>query len=184
RLGSAVEDVEDLDVRMLVHRRDVARLRRLDAGAHGRAALVVADDQLVVRERAEAHLLGIFEANDRRLFHRVFSVMAHLPVAIKAGGYHPTQHHAQRRRERDADARRDRHADGRAPPALLAARRRRRSTRRTAHAGRAPHGRGSRALQGHARRLWPARPPLSTQARRSLLWRTRGPRTALPLPWL
>src|SRR5439155_1089125 len=75
RLGSAVEDVEDLDVRVLVHRRDVARLRRLDAGSHGRAALVVADDQLAVRLMGEDLVLykdtrGGYGLLDRHCPHR------------------------------------------------------------------------------------------------------------------
>src|SRR5215470_2845521 len=39
-------------------------------------------------------------------------LMAHLPVAIRPRGYHPTHHHAERCRERDAHARRPRHPDG------------------------------------------------------------------------
>jgi len=69
RLGRPVEDVEDLDVGMGVERGLVAGLRRLDARAHRRAARVVADDRLVLRQRPEAHALRVVEANDRRLFH-------------------------------------------------------------------------------------------------------------------
>src|SRR5206468_3477395 len=69
RLGSAIQDVEDLDVGMRVQRRLVAGLRRLDAGADGRRALVVADDQLVVGQRAEADALRLSESNHRGLFH-------------------------------------------------------------------------------------------------------------------
>ena len=69
RLRNTVEDVQDLDVRVLVHGRRVAGLGRLDPGAHGRRALVIADDELVVRERAEADTLGLLEADDGRLFH-------------------------------------------------------------------------------------------------------------------
>src|SRR6266436_4612278 len=69
RLGGAVQDVEDLDVGMRVQRRLVAGLCRLDAGADGRRALVVADDQLVVGQRAEADALRLSESNHRGLFH-------------------------------------------------------------------------------------------------------------------
>src|SRR5262245_55120404 len=73
-------------------------------------------------------------------------LMAHLPVAIKAGGYHPTHRYAERLRERNAHARRPRHADGRAAAPLLAAGRRRRPARRASNAGGAPHGGGPRPL--------------------------------------
>src|SRR5689334_3640673 len=68
-LRGAVEDVQDLQVRVRVHRRHVARLRGLDAGAQRRAALLVTDDGLVVGERAEAHPLGLVEPDYSRVAH-------------------------------------------------------------------------------------------------------------------
>src|SRR5438046_125100 len=73
RLGGLASEL-GLAVRMLVDGRDVAGLRRLDACAHGGRALVVADDQLVLRERTEADGLRVFEANDDRLLHGVAPV--------------------------------------------------------------------------------------------------------------
>src|SRR5215468_7045419 len=73
-------------------------------------------------------------------------LMAHLPVAIRARGYHPTHQHAERVRERNARARGPRHADGRADASILATHRRGRPARRASDVARAPDGRRPRPL--------------------------------------
>src|SRR5262245_59338088 len=68
-LGSAIENVEDLEVGMRVHRGDVSGLRGLDAGANRRETVVVADDGLVAGERTERDDLDLAELHDLRVAH-------------------------------------------------------------------------------------------------------------------
>jgi hypothetical protein len=60
-LGGALQDVQDLQVRVRVHGRHVARLGGLDAGPDRRAAGLVPEDRLIVGVGAELHDLGILE---------------------------------------------------------------------------------------------------------------------------
>src|SRR5580704_3336270 len=69
-LRGAVEDVQDLQIRVRVHRGLVAGLRGLDAGADRGGPRLVADDRLVVRERTEADLLGLLESDHPEIAHR------------------------------------------------------------------------------------------------------------------
>jgi hypothetical protein len=69
RLRDAVEDVEDLHVRVRVHGRRIAGLGRLDAGTHGRRALVVTDDGLIDGVRPELHDLAVVETLHDQVGH-------------------------------------------------------------------------------------------------------------------
>src|SRR5262249_45062394 len=60
---------EHLEIGMLVHGSDVARLRGLDARADRRGALVVADDELVRRVGAELHHFRVGEADHLQVSH-------------------------------------------------------------------------------------------------------------------
>ena len=50
-IGLALDDEQQLGVGMPVHRRDIARRRGLDAGAHRR--ITIGDQRMVERERPE-----------------------------------------------------------------------------------------------------------------------------------
>src|SRR5262249_47109290 len=70
-LGRPVEDVQDLEVGVRVHRRHVPGLGGLDAGADRGRPLRVADDRLVVGERAERDDFGVLQLDDFGVDHRV-----------------------------------------------------------------------------------------------------------------
>ena len=61
-IGLALDDEQQLGVGMPVHRRDVARRRGLDAGAHRRVA--VGDQRMVESERPELDAGGVGELGD------------------------------------------------------------------------------------------------------------------------